>query len=141
MVNILWMIACISHMVSVPGLDPNSFPLFNELPFIGLKKGSDNRKRFDTVMNRYAINANVEFELDQSPSAYYIAGSGLGATFTSSTFLKNIHHHEHLCFYHVDEPEFHRNVYIYTKKNKYLSKSITEFFRIASMSDTIKSCS
>ena len=108
-----------------------------DLPFVALKKESDNRKRFDSVMSRYSLVPNIEFELDQSPSAYYIASSGLGATFSSSTLLCNIRYNDHLCFYNLDEPELLRNVYIYTKKNKYLSKSIIEFLRIASENEVV----
>lgn len=124
---------------ALPSLPKEQFPLLQEIPFVGLKRGSDNRRRMDTVMSRYNLSPKIEFELDQSPSAFYIASSGLGATFSSGTLLRNTHHQDDLYFYHIDEPEFHRNVYIYTKKNKYLSKIITEFFRIATESDVIKS--
>lgn len=120
-------------------LPNDKFVQFQNLHFVALKKESDNRKRFDIIMNRYSLVPNIEFELDQSPSAYYIANSGLGATFSSSTLLRNIRYSDNLCFYNLDEPELLRNVYIYTKKNKYLSKSILEFFRIASESDVIHS--
>lgn len=124
-----------SNFKSMPAVD---FKYFNDIPFIVLKKGSDSRNRFDSAIARNKMNPVIELELDQSASSYFVAYNGLGATFVSNTLIINLKQHDQLCFYRVDEPEFIRDVYFYTKKNKYLSRSITEFFKIAVNSKAIK---
>lgn len=119
---------------SVPAVD---FKAFNDIPFIVLKKGSDSRNRFDSVIAKNKMDPVIELELDQSASSYYVAYNGLGAAFVSNTLIVNLKQHDELCFYHINEPEFTRDVYFYTKKNKYLSRSITEFFRIAINSSSL----
>ena len=55
----------------------------------------------------------------------------MGASFVSDTVVKSLPSDESVVFYKVDDPETVREVYLYYRKNKYLTRSMSEFIKRA----------
>lgn len=68
---------------------------------------------------------------DQVVSAFNMAGRGVGATFIPDGLIVNLPYEVPLCFYKMNEELAVRYVYLYKKRNKYLTKAMEEFIRVA----------
>ena len=55
----------------------------------------------------------------------------MGASFVSDTVVKSLPPNRDVIYYKVDDPEAVREVYLYYRKNKYLTRSMTEFMKMA----------
>ena len=106
----------------------NDMRLLNDQPFILLQKGLDTRRRCDVVFGENGIIVQSVYELNQLSSAFGIASSGLGLTVVSDTLIK--HSLDWACkmqYYMVRSPEFTRDVYFYTMKNRLVTRTIKDF--------------
>ena len=106
--------------------------LMNDQPFILLQPGFDTRRRCDTVFEENGISVQSVYELNQLSSAFGIAASGLGLTVVSDTLI--MHSLDWACkmrYYTVRSPEFTRDVYYYTMKNRIVTRTIREFIDIS----------
>lgn len=105
---------------------------FNDQPFILLQESFDTRKRCDAVFEDYGIKVRAAYELNQLQSAFGMASSGLGITVISDTVIRQSEHSaSNMYYYSVRSPEFIRDVYYYTRKNRMLSKDLHEFLDIS----------
>ena len=110
----------------------NDMRLLNDQPFILLQKGLDTRRRCDIVFGENGVMVQSVYELNQLSSAFGIAASGLGLTVVSDTLIR--HSLERACkmqYYMVRSPEFTRDVYFYTMKNRLVTRTIKEFIDIS----------
>ena len=55
----------------------------------------------------------------------------MGASFVSDTVVKSLPADAGVVFYKIDDPETVREVYLYYRKNKYLTRSMSEFIKFA----------
>ena len=105
---------------------------FNDQSFILLQESFDTRKRCDAVFEDYGIKVRAAYELNQLQSAFGMASSGLGITVISDTVIRQSEHSaSNMYYYSVRSPEFIRDVYYYTRKNRMLSKDLQEFLDIS----------
>ena len=105
---------------------------FNDQPFILLQESFDTRKRCDAVFEDYGIKVRSAYELNQLQSAFGMASSGLGITVISDTLIRQAEYNTaNMSYYAVRSPEFTRDVYYYTRKNRMLSKNLQEFLDIS----------
>ncbi|MBR2674703.1 MAG: LysR family transcriptional regulator [Mogibacterium sp.] len=105
---------------------------FKDQPFILLQESFDTRKRCDAVFEDYGISVRAAFELNQLQSAFGMASSGLGITVISDTLVKQTESlTANMCYYTLRSPEFIRDVYYYTRKNRMLSRILHEFLDIS----------
>ena len=105
--------------------------LFSEEPFIFLRAYNDTRERVETICKHAKIQPNVILMLDQMLMTYGMTAKGMGISFVSDTVVRSQNTGGDLVYYKVDDPEAERNVYFYYKRNRYLSKSMEEFMKIA----------
>lgn len=56
----------------------------------------------------------------------------MGATFIPDGLIVNLPYEVPLCFYKMNEELAVRYVYLYKKRNKYLTKAMEEFIRVQS---------
>lgn len=105
---------------------------FKDQPFILLQESFDTRRRCDAVFEDYGINVRSAFELNQLQSAFGMASSGLGITVISDTLIKQTESRTaNMCYYMVRSPDFIRDVYYYTRKNRMISRNLKEFLDIS----------
>lgn len=116
-------------------LSPNfpGIPLkkFADDPFITLRSPNDTRKRMEAICQNAGIRLNITLKLDQLLTVYHLTEHGMGASFVSDTIIKNLPPDNNILFYKLDDPNTVRNINLYYRKNKYLTRSMIEFMKIA----------
>lgn len=117
-------------------LDPAmpAIPLdqLDDTPFILLRRGNDTRDRADKIFAESNINPNIVLELDQLATAYHVACHGIGATLVSDTLVRKIPPDHRMVYYRIDSQFAIRENYFYFKMNKYLTRAMQEFLKLAS---------
>lgn len=120
-------------------LDPITKPvplsLFANEPFIFLRTGNDTRIRADKIFQESGLNPRIVLELDQLATAYNVACYGMGATIISDTLAQKANRNSTIIYYKIDSPHTFRNVFFYNKKNKYITRAMEEFTKLASKTD------
>ncbi len=116
-------------------LDP-AFPgvplkKFEGDPFVVLRAHNDTRERVEAICRRAGFQPNYSLKLNQLLTTYHLTEYGMGASFVSDTVVKSLPSDESVVFYKVDDPETVREVYLYYRKNKYLTRSMSEFIKRA----------
>jgi DNA-binding transcriptional LysR family regulator len=112
------------HISNCPGVE---LKYFSKLPFILLNQENDTGKRAEKLFKKYFVSPNIIFRLDQQVTAYNISCTGMGLSFVSDTLVKNIAETEELYYYKIADRYCNRNIYIYSKKNRYLSLACRKF--------------
>ena len=104
---------------------------FQTQPFIMLKKGNDTYRRAKLLFEEQGITPkNVVIYLDQLITSYNMACAGLGIIFISDIIVKTSKE-QGVIFYKINGRSTHRTMQIGYKKNKYISKAMTEFIKTA----------
>lgn len=106
--------------------------MLSDQPFILLQKGLDTRRRCDVVFEENGITVQSVYELNQLSSAFGLASSGLGLTVVSDTLIRHsLDWADKMRYYAVRSPEFTRDVYFYTMKNRLITRTIREFIDVS----------
>ncbi len=100
---------------------------FKSEPFVLLKSENDTGKRALKLFKINDIKPKVLFKLDQQLTAYNFTCSGVGISFVSDTMVKNLYGSSDVLFYKISDDDIVRNIYFYTKANRYLTKACTSF--------------
>ncbi|MBQ2967409.1 MAG: LysR family transcriptional regulator [Clostridia bacterium] len=104
---------------------------FKEEKFILLKPGNDMHNRAKTIFEKSKIEPKVAFYVDQMNISYALAESGMGLCFATDTLLKYGKFRDNVFVYKVDNKHSNRTLYIAHKKNKYCTRAMDAFIRIA----------
>ncbi len=108
-----------------------SLSLFKEQPFILLKKGNDTYRRAKQLFEEQNFTPqNVVINLDQLITSYNMACAGLGVIFVSDIVVKTSKQ-QGVVFYKLSGNSVYRTMQIGYKKNRYVSKAMSEFIKIA----------
>lgn len=105
--------------------------IFEKDPFILLREGNDTRVRADRIFAANSLRPNVIMELDQLATAFNIARQGMGISIISDTLARTMRTGEDLAFYKLDDAYTRRDNYFYYKKNRYITRSMQEFLKLA----------
>lgn len=105
--------------------------LFEEEPFVLLRSHNDTRERVERICGRAGITPKVAWKLDQMLTTYHLTERGMGISFVSDTALRYVSTGSDVCYYRIDDPDAERNVYLYYRRNKYFTRSMAEFMRLA----------
>ena len=105
--------------------------MFAKEKFVLLKNGNDMYERAMRIFNKNEVVPQVIFSVDQMSIAYALADSGMGLCFATDTFFRYCKFHDNVFLYNVGEEHSSRMLYIAHKKNKYCSRAMTEFIRVA----------
>lgn len=108
-----------------------SLKKFKEEPFVMLRSHNDTRERVDAILKRAGVQFNYTLKLNQLLTTYHLTEYGMGASFVSDTVVKSMPENPNVVYYKIDDPAAVREVYLYYKKNKYLTRSMIEFIKIA----------
>ena len=96
-----------------------------------LRAHNDTRERIDAICQRENIQPNYILKLDQVMTTYHLTQYGMGISIVNDTLIKHLHADSTVIYYKLDAPEAQRDVYLYYKKNAYLTRAMQEFLRIA----------
>lgn len=105
--------------------------LFAHDPFIFLRAGNDTRMRADKIFQECGLTPKIILELDQLATAYNVACYGMGITIISDTLAQKTGYNSDMLYYKIDSSHTLRNVFFYNKQNKYITRTMEEFIKIA----------
>lgn len=105
--------------------------LMKSTPFIFVKEENSIYKRGLKMCSRQNYTPNIILKPDQVVSAFNMASRGVGATLLPDGLVSSLTYEVPLWYYKVDEDLSLRHVYVYKKRNKYLTKAMEEFIRVA----------
>lgn len=120
-----------AHRHSCPEVLSLPLHLLRNTPFIFIKEENSIYKRGVKMCGLHNFTPNIILKPDQVVTAFNMAAKGVGATFLPDGLVENIPYDAPLCYYKMDEELSVRQVYFYKKRNKYLTKAMEEFIRIA----------
>lgn len=112
-------------------IDAVPIEMFKDEKFIMLKKGNDMYSRAMNVFLKNNIIPNVALSVDQLNISYTLSESGMGLCFLTDTFFKYGKFRGDVVLYKVESKHCTRTLYIVHKRNKYCTKAMTEFVKIA----------
>lgn len=118
-----------------PATKPAPLSLFAHDPFIFLRAGNDTRIRANKIFQENGLAPKVVLELDQLATAYNVACYGMGATIISDTLALKASRNSNILYYKIDSSHTFREVFFYNKQNKYITRSMEEFIKIAQKVD------
>lgn len=104
---------------------------FSHDPFIFLKAGNDTRLRAEKICEWHGIAPTVILELDQMATSYNVACYGMGIAFVNDTLIKMVHPDRGVVYYKLDGPHTKRDVFVYKKHSRYVTRAMEEFQKIA----------
>lgn len=103
---------------------------FEQDPFILLRLHNDTRQRVEAICRRAGVKLNITMKLNQLLTTYHLAGYGMGAAFVSDTVVKSQPPNPEIRYYKIEDENTLRQVYLYHKRNRYLTRSMTEFMKL-----------
>lgn len=104
---------------------------FKQEKFIQLKPKNNMYKMSCDICSDYGFVPQPVISVDQLLTAYNIAGSGMGITFTTDTVIQSAAKYEDLLFYKFNSSHAERILYIAHKKKKCISPAVAEFINVA----------
>jgi DNA-binding transcriptional LysR family regulator len=119
-----------------PETKPVPLSLFTHDPCIFLRAGNDTRIRADKIFQEHGIVPKIILELDQLATAYNVSCSGMGITIISDTLAQKANYFSNMLYYKINSSHTFRNVYFYNKQNKYITKAMEEFIKVAQKTDS-----
>lgn len=106
--------------------------IFRYDPFVLLRSGYDTRNRANKIFDGKGIEPIIILEVVQLATAYSIACYGMGFTFISDTLVTRTKSDPHIVYYKVDAPETTREVSVYCKCNRYITRTMEAFIHLIS---------
>ncbi len=108
-----------------------SLKLFENDPFVVLRAHNDTRERVEAICKRAGMMPQVTLKLDQLLMTYQLTEKEMGISFVSDTVVRSQKPNSNIIYYKLDDPAAKRNVYFWYKKNKYFTRSMAEFMKMA----------
>jgi DNA-binding transcriptional LysR family regulator len=104
---------------------------FQDCPFILLGPGDDNYIRAMALCREQGFTPKAILTLNQQLSSYNMACAGMGAAFVSDTLVKSTIPHPGMVYYKLDGAAAQRDIRFYYKRNRYLSRCVSQFLQDA----------
>ncbi len=111
-------------------IPPIPLEFFQNEPFLLLKSGNDTRTRADKICHNAHFIPQVKLELEQQITAYNLSRYGMGISFCGDTLICHVPEDQNLIYYKLNNQDATRDVNFYFKKNRYMTKIITEFLNL-----------
>lgn len=103
---------------------------FQDEPFMVMRQNNDTRDRVEAICKRANISLNVTLKLNQLMTVYHLLKFELGASFVSDTIVKCFPSNDTVLYYKLDDLAAVRDVYLFYRRNRYLTRSMEEFMKI-----------
>lgn len=107
-----------------------SITVFRDDPFLLLREWNDTRERAMHICKVNQFTPKIRLELDQQITAYNLACHGMGIAFVGDSLIQNLPESEQVFFYKIDNQDSSRQIQLYYKRNRYLSKACAAFLAI-----------
>ena len=117
--------------VALDSVEPVPIEVFKDEKFILLKCGNDMYNRAMNIFNKSDVEPQVAFSVDQLNISYALVDSGMGLCFATDTLFKYGKFRKNVLLYNVGEENCSRTLYIAHKRNKYCTRAMAEFIRVA----------
>ena len=108
-------------------ITPVPLQYFKEEPFLLLREGNDTRERAMNICRGSHFTPRIKLELEQQITAYNLSCYGMGISFIGDSLIPNVPEAGNLLFYKLDNRDAVREVNLYYKRNRYISKAIHAF--------------
>lgn len=95
--------------------------------FLLMKKGNDSYKRGLKMCRKAGFTPKVSMYLDQLLTSYYLACNGKGISFVRAGLTRYLEETDKVYFYKINDELSKRNILLYVKKSKPLSKVGVDF--------------
>ena len=119
------------HKYYEDGFPALPLKMLGDTPFIFLKENNSLYKRTAKMCSNQGFTPKIIMKPDQLMTAFNMASKGVGATFIPDTLIQYVAYHVPLSYYKMDDKLAIRNMYLWRKRNKYLTKAVEEFIRVA----------
>lgn len=110
---------------------------FRHDPFLLLREGNDTRRRAIKLCTAARFSPYIRLELGQQITAYNLSRYHMGISFVGDLLVQTVPETQALRFYKLGEPEAVRDVHLYYKRNRYLTKAVSAFLEVADGSPVI----
>lgn len=120
-----------SNSVDLASVPAVSVTQFRDESFVLLKNGNDMYHRAMRIFDAAEMAPKICFSVDQMNISYALADSGMGLCFATDTLFRFGRFGSNVVLYNVAEERAGRTLYIAHKKNRYCTKAMSEFMRIA----------
>lgn len=104
---------------------------FREEGFILLKPENDTRIRAERLCRERGFAPKAMMEFDQQMTAYLVSCSGAGIAFASSSMVSRMKPNPTVCYYRLDGEASRRQVCIFWKQGRYVTRAMEEFLSLA----------
>lgn len=108
---------------------------FRSEAFLLMKTGNDSRRRADELCEAAGFQPKVLLEFDQQMTNYHVSTSGMGLCFASSLLVRLLEPNPDMVYYRVAGEQSKRQVCLFWRQDRYMTKAMEEFRRIASGAD------
>jgi len=115
-------------------VSPVSLSVFSNIPFIVLRPGNDARIRADQMFSAEQVKPKILLEPDQTSTAYAMSRNGMGATIIDDALVRALGDYNSIWLYKLHNTFTVRDVAVFTKKNRYTTRSMKEFIQLIQMS-------
>lgn len=116
------------RQIDIASIEPISLKRFENEKFILLKPGNDMHRMAMELFEKYNIEPDVSFSVDQLIMSYALTDSNMGVSFISDTFFKYGKFRDSVVLYKIDT---HTRTFCCSHlRNKYCSKAMNEFIRV-----------
>lgn len=105
--------------------------IFQNEPFLFLRSGNDTRHRSDKLCSYYNFTPRIVLKMDQQMTAYNLASYGVGLAFISDWVINHMQSNDNLIFYRLHPDLTIREVSLYYKSSRYVTRGMREFLKIA----------
>lgn len=113
-----------AHFPSVP------LRFFKDETFLAVRSHNDSRERADIICQNAGFKPHYHLQLNQLLTTYHLVAQGIGVAFISDTVVRYFANDDSISYYKIDDENSFRNVYLYYKKNKYLTHCMAEFIHL-----------
>jgi len=100
---------------------------FEGRPFIFLHPYNDTGKRAYQICAEQDFKPEIALELDQQMTAYNVACSGIGITFSGEVLLQRATPSPNVVYYKLKSKKNVRSLYFYWKRGRYISQAMQAF--------------
>lgn len=121
-----------SGEAAIDAVPPVPLERFKNEPFILMKTGNDSRRRADALCSAAGFQPRVLLEFDQQMTNYHVSTSGMGLCFASSTLVRLLEPSSDMVYYRVSGEESKREVRLFWRQGRYITRAMEEFRLIAS---------
>lgn len=122
----------LSGEAAIDGVPAVPLERFRNEPFILMKSENNSRRRANELCEAAGFQPKVLLEFDQQMTNYLVAASGMGLCFTSSTLVRLLEPSPDMVYYRVAGPQSKREICLFWRQGRYLTRAMEEFRLIAS---------